>query len=284
MILSYKMERDKITITLHCDIIKRIDETVDGEKIRNRSHAIEYLLRQSLKPKISKAYILAGGQGVKMKPFTEELPKPLLPIHGKPLLEYQIELLRSNEIREIYILIGHLGEKIQYYFGDGTRFGININYLSQPKAEIGTGHALYLARYIFTDAPFLTLYGDMLININLKDFIEHHLEGNTLATIALTSTKYPSPYGVAGLSGSKIANFTEKPAEKEAHSHVISAGLFCFNPKIFERFSSKKNFALERHVFPKLASEGQLGGYLFEGKWFDIGTPEIYAKAIREWG
>ncbi len=278
------MKRDKITITLRKDILTEIDQTIDYEKIRNRSHAIEYLLWQSMKPKIRKAYILAGGFGLKMKPLTEELPKPLLPIHGKPLLEYQIELLRNNEIRDIHILIGHLGERIKYHFGDGTRFGVNINYLSQPKTEIGTGHALYLARDIFTDTPFLMLYGDMLINLNLKDFIDHHLEGNTVATIALTSTKYPSPYGVAGLSGSKIVNFHEKPAEKEAHSHVISAGLFCFRPQIFEQLSVKKDFALEKDVFPKLASEGELGGYLFEGKWFDIGTPEIYAKAIKEWG
>jgi len=277
------MKRAKITITLRKDIIEGIDQTIDAEKIRNRSHAIEYLLQQSLRPKISKAYILAGGLGVKMKPLTQELPKPLLPIHGKPLLEYQIELLRNNEIRDMHILIGHLGERIKYQFGDGTRFGVNISYLSQPKTEIGTGHALFLARNIFTDAPFLMLYGDMLINLNLKNFIMQHLESNTLATIALTSTKYPSPYGVVGLSGSKIVNFNEKPEEKEAHSHVISAGLFCFTPKIFEQLSSKKDFALEKHVFPKLASEGQLGGYLFEGKWFDIGTPEIYAKAIKEW-
>lgn len=282
-IILHHMKREKITITLRNDIVKRVDATVDQKQIRNRSHAIEYLLWNALKPRIHVALILAGGQGVKMKPLTEELPKPLLPIQGKPLLLHQIELLRDSDIRDIYLLVGHLGEKIKYYFGDGSKFGVRIFYITQPKAEVGTGYALYLARNIFENEPFLMLYGDTLIAINLKDFIEHHIENNPLSTIALTSTKYTSPYGVASLRGNKIVSFMEKPNEKMALSHVISAGLFCFSPKIFEYLPKKYNFALEKSLFPKLAHDGTLGGYLFEGKWFDIGTQEIYAKAIKEW-
>lgn len=278
------LKRKKITITLREDILSRVDGTIDNKGIRNRSHAVEYLLWQAMKPSIDKAYILAGGKGIKMKPFTEELPKPLLSIQGKPLLEYQIELLRNHDIRNIYILLGHLGEKIKYYFGNGRKFGVNISYIEQPKREIGTGYALYLARDVFCNSPFLTLYGDMLIDINLKDFIDYYVRENSLATIALTSTQYPFPYGIASLRGSSIISFMEKPEQEKTTSHVISAGLFCFSPKIFDHLSEKKNVALERHVFPALARDGKLSGYLFEGKWFDIGTPEIYAKAIKEWG
>jgi len=282
-IINLRMNRNKITITLRKELIKRIDETVDGEKIRNRSHAIEYLLGQILAPKVRKALILAGGRGIKMKPLTEELPKPLLPVHGRPLLEHQIDILRNADIRNIYILIGHLGEKIKYYFGDGSKFGINITYIEQPATELGTGYAAYLARNFFTSEPFLMLYGDELIAINLKDFVDYYLQSSPIAAIALTSTKHPHPYGAARLRGDSIVEFMEKPNAREASSHVISAGLFCFNPKIFEYLHAKTNLALEKNVFPKLARENNLKGYLFEGQWFDIGTSEVYAKAIKEW-
>lgn len=277
------MKREKITITLRNDLLRRIDETIDNERIRNRSHAIEYLLTQSLTPRVQTALILAGGKGVKMKPLTEELPKPLLSIRGKPIVERQIELLRNAEIRDIFILVGYLGEKIKYHFGDGSKFGVNIRYIDQSPKEVATGYALSLARNFFPDAPFLMLYGDVVIEINLKDFISYHSESNSIATLALTSIKYPSPYGVANLRGGKIVEFVEKPKEKEELSRVVSAGLFCFEPQIFDELSSKKDLALEQDVFPKLAKEGKLGGYVFEGKWFDIGTPEIYARAIKEW-
>lgn len=277
------MKRERVTITLREDLLKRVDEVIDDEKIRTRSHAIEYLLTQSLKSSVRTALILAGGKGVRMKPLTEELPKSLLPVQQKPILEYQIELLRAAEIRNILILIGHLGEKIQYHFGDGSRYGVRIRYIEQKSGEIGTGHALHLAQNHLSET-FLLLYGDVLADINLTDFIQHHVSSNSNATMALTSMKYPSEYGVAKLRGEKIVEFTEKPREKAALSRVISAGIFAFEPQIFSYLTNRTDLALERHVFPKLASEEKLNGYLFEGQWFDIGTAEIYARAIREWG
>ncbi len=277
------MRRGKITITLREDLLKRVDEIIDGKQIRNRSHAIEYLLTQSLIPKVRTAFILAGGKGMKMKPLTEELPKPLLPIQGKPILEHQVELLRNHDIRDIFVLVGYLGEKIKYHLGDGGKFGVKITYIEQNQKEIGTAYSLALAKPFLSGNPFLMSYGDVLADMNLKDFIDHHIASHSIATVALTSIKYPSFYGVAKLRGEKIVDFIEKPKEKEELSRVISAGIFCFEPKIFDYLSSKTELALEKDIFPQLAKEGKLDGYLFEGKWFDIGTPEIYARAIKEW-
>lgn len=277
------MKRERVTITVREDLLKRIDDFVDGEQVRNRSHAIECLLSQSFRPELSGAFILAGGKGVRMKPLTTELPKSLLPVQGKPILEHQIQLLRDADIRDIVILIGHLGEKIKYHFGDGSKWGVAITYIEQEKSEIGTAHALLLAKNIFPQNPFLVLYGDVLARINLRDFINHHAGTSALATVALTSIKEPSLYGVAKMRGESVVEFTEKPEEKEELSRVISAGIFCFGSGIFDRLSSRKDLALETHVFPNLAREKKLNGYLFEGKWFDIGTQEIYERAIREW-
>ena len=278
------MQRGKITITLRDDLLKKVDEIIDKDKIRNRSHAIEYLLSQSFVSKIDSALILAGGKGSQMKPLTEKLPKPLLPIQGKPILEHQIELLQACGIKEVFVVIGYMGEKIKQHFGDGSRFGVRITYIEQDEKEIGTGHALYIARNFLSHKRFVALYGDILAEINLGDCAEYHTGSNALATVALTSIKYPSFYGVAKLRGEKVVEFMEKPKEKDELSRVISAGIFCFEPEIFTKLSSAKDLALERDVFPKLAKEGKLTGYLFEGKWFDIGTPEIYTRAIKEWG
>lgn len=278
------MTRKKVTLTIREDLLKRVDEIIDKIKIRNRSHAVEYLLNQILKPKVQKAFILAGGKGVKMAPLTRELPKALLPVKGKPILEHQIELLRNFEIREILILVGHLGEKIKYHFGDGSRFGVKINYIEQKRKEIGTGYGLYLTRNFLLKETFLVLYGDELAEINPKDFIDFHLTSGGIATLALSSIEESSLYGVARLRGKKIVEFLEKPKEKEEASRVISAGIFCFEPKIFNYLSRKIDLSLEKDIFPILAKEGRLCGYLFEGKWFDVGTPEIYERAIKEWG
>ncbi|MFH1575450.1 MAG: sugar phosphate nucleotidyltransferase [Candidatus Nealsonbacteria bacterium] len=277
------MNRKKITISIRDEMLKRVDRIIDRTSIRNRSHALEYLLSQALEPKINHALILAGGRGARMKPITEEIPKMLLPIAGKLLLEHQIELLRDSNIRDIVILLGHLGEKIKYHFGDGSRFGVKINYLEQKTKEIGTAYALNLAKNYFSSTPFLMMYGDVLAEINLKDFIDFHSSSGSLSTVALSSIEKTLPYGMVRLRGKNIVEFIEKP-QKEGLSKVINAGIFCFEPGIFDYLSSKTNLSLEKDVFPKLAKEGKLTGYLFEGKWFDIGTPAIYEKAIKEWG
>ncbi len=275
--------REKITITLRNDLVKRVDKIVDGERIRNRSHAIEYLLTQALAPSVHSALILAGGKGTGIRPLTKKIPKSLLPVNGKSILEHQLDLLKRFDIRAIVIVVGYLSRTIKDYLGDGKKFDVNITYLEQDEDEIGTAHGLFLAKSFLSGAPFLMMYGDVLAQINLQDFIEHHSSSNCLATLALTSMKYPSLYGVATLRGEKIVGFAEKPKEKEELSRVISAGIACFEPEIFNYLSSDKNLALERDVFPKLASKEKLDGYLFEGKWFDIGTKDIYQRALKEW-
>ncbi|MBI2577517.1 MAG: NTP transferase domain-containing protein [Candidatus Wildermuthbacteria bacterium] len=275
------MRRERLTITLREDILKKVDRAINKTSIRNRSHAIEYLLEKSLSSSTNKALILAGGKGAQLKPLTEKTPKPLLPIGKKPLLQYQIELLKRCNVQDILILVGYLGDKIQEYFGDGSKFGVSIRYIRQPQKEIGTAYALSLAKEALGNTPFFVLYGDVLINIDLDDLCSYHAGKGSVATMALTSIKSPSFYGVAHVRGEKIVEFEEKP--RQDISHVISAGVFCFAPEIFDYIKGSENLHLEKDVFPQLAKEGKLGGYSFEGQWFDIGNKETYEKAVKEW-
>lgn len=277
------MSRERLTITISKRLIQLLDETIDGARIRNRSHAIEYLLSRTLVPRVSRAVILAGGQGLKMRPFTYEMPKCLIPIKGRPLLEHTIELLLRYEIRDIVLVIGHLGEKIRDHFGNGSRFGVKITYADQGEGFKGTGGALKVAKPLAGPKPFLLVYGDVLADMNLNDLIEFHKNHGKIMTMALTSVEDSSIWGVVQLHGTQIRDFTEKPKPSQRLSRLINAGIYVIEPRIFEFFPTKKTFRLEEEVFPKLAQQDELYGYPFEGQWFDIGTPEIYARVLKEW-
>jgi len=276
------MERKRLTITIKKELLPEIDKIIDGLRIRNRSHAIEYLLTQTLSPKISKALVLAGGEGIKMRPFTYEIPKTLIPVKDKPILEYIIELLREAQIREIMILVGHLGNKIKSHFGNGSRFGVKISYLLEKKPR-GTAAPLRQAKEFIGKSSFVTIYGDTLIDINLRDLIDFHQAHPGIATMALTSYDKPYEFGVVRLHGNKIVKFTEKPEKGKKVSHLINAGLFIFDPEIINYIPKKGYSMLEKDVFPKLVKEGKLYGYPFEGQWFDVSTPEVYEEVLKEW-
>lgn len=276
------MDRDRLTITLSKTILAKVDALIDGTKIRNRSHAIEYLITQSLSPRVHQAVILAGGKGLNMRPFTFEMPKGMFPVGGKPILEHQIEMLRSAEIRNIVLSIGHLGEKVQEHFGDGKKFGVNITYVKEEK-EAGTGGALLLAKKSIIGDTFIVLHGDILIDINLMDIVAFHKDQGTTATIALTSVVDPSSFGEVVLHGAKIKQFVEKPEKGTHSSQLINCGLYIFEKEIFD-FIPEENSSRLEDIFPKLVTARDVSGFMFEGQWVDIGSPASYERAIREWG
>lgn len=277
------MSRLRLTITLKSELVRQLDKFIDGSKIRNRSHAIEYLLTKGFGPGIGRALILAGGRGQRLQPFTYELPKTLLPVSGKPLLEHIVAQLRQHGVRDLVISVGGLGGKIKEHFGDGGKFGVQIRYLDQGEAESGTAQPIRQAKKFFGTEPFFCYYGDVLAEISLGDLAEFHLTHHGAATVALTSVAKAADWGVVALHGSKILSFQEKPTSAPILSHLISGGIFVFNSEIFDAITPRER-SLEQDVFPKLAAAGRLHGYPFEGKWFDVGTPEIYEMALKEWG
>lgn len=277
--------RSRVTITIRKDLLASLDRLIDHEKIRNRSHAVEYLLHRSLGHESHQAVILASGAGVAMRPFTYETPKPLIPVRGRPILEHTIALLRSHGIREIIITVSHLKESILKHFGDGSAFGVRITYAHEDKPS-GTGGALRAAESSISSSPFLLLYGDILIDIDLTDFIRaHQSTPSALATIALTSAADPSEFGAVRLRGTRVAEFSEKPRADAETSHFVFAGAAVCNRELFARIPKRgeKILSLERDVFPALIAEQRLYGFPFEGQWFDVSTPETYERALHTW-
>ena len=277
---------EKLTIELDDNISKGIDNRVDGIKIKDRSAAVMDILSRALnRNHVKMAFILAGGKGTRMRPFTYEITKPMIPVQGKPLLQHTIDLLRKYNIRDIILSVRYRGDQIREYFGNGSRFGVNITYIEE-KERLGTAGSLNLAREIL-DQTFLMFNGDILANIDLHDFIRFHKENRKgddkndgLATIALTPVEDPSQFGVVELEGKRITGFIEKP--ESPRSNLINAGIYVLEPEVID-YVPEGHAMMETDVFPKLVKEGRLYGYPFENQWFDTGTHDAYERVIKEW-
>ncbi len=270
--------KERVTLTVDSELLKQIDETVDSTQIKNRSHAVELLLIKGMghrKPR--KAVILAGGKAVKVG--NEKMPRPMIRVNHKPFLEYNIELLKKYDIKEIFIICGEESSKIKQYFGSGIDMGVKITYIEEPH-PMGTAGALTLARHYLTET-FIVCNGDELKNININDLYNFHNENGGISTIALTTLEDPSNYGVALLNGNKVMTFIEKPSKNNTISNLINAGLYIMDPKVF-KYIPEGFGMIEQEVFPKLAGEEKLMGYVFGGQWFDS-EPERIRKAEKHW-
>ena len=270
--------KERVTLTIEADLLKNIDEMVDYTHVKNRSHAVELLLIKGLghrKPR--KAVILSGGTLVKFN--NEMIPKTMIQAKHKPLLEYNIELLKKYDIKDIFIIVGEGSEKIKQYFGSGLDYGVKITYLEEGH-PLGTAGALSLAKPYLTET-FILCNGDELKNININDMYNFHNTNGGMTTIALTTLEDPSNYGVALLNGNKITAFVEKPAKNNPISNLINAGLYIMDPEVLNLIP--EGFAmLEQDVFPKLANEDKLMGYVFGGQWFDS-DPARLKRAEKNW-
>lgn len=273
--------KERITLTLDQDILSRVDKSVNGFAIKNRSHAIEMLIIKALGANVpKKAVILAGGSGTRLRPITYEIPKALIPIKNKTLTEHLLDLLKKYDIREIYLSVGFKKDKIIEYIGDGSKFGVAIHYIEEDE-PIGTAGPLRLGKTVL-DETFIVSNGDELKDIDIEGMFKLHKSQRALVTIALTTVSDPTQYGVAKLNGSRIVQFIEKPKASEAPSNLINAGFYIVEPEVIGMIGKGRQM-LEKDVFPKIAKMGKLVGYPFSGQWFDTGNMERYEKAIKEW-
>jgi len=266
--------KERLTITLDQELLKKLDATIDGVNVRNRSHAIERLLDIVLAQTIpKKAVILAGGHTVSIK-GQADMPKPMLMVKDKPILEYVIRELKRNEITDILIAIGKGGEKITSYFKDGSLFGVKLNYIKEDSPR-GTANALDLSRGLVGNTPFFVINGDNIFRINLIEMYKQHMSTRAEATIALSPADITTEFGVTSLDGFKVTSFLEKPEDEKGK--LVSAGIYIFNSSIFDLIEkeSSDHIMLEKHIFPKLVSSGDLYGYAFSTPWYPLETKRL---------
>jgi mannose-1-phosphate guanylyltransferase len=227
-----------------------------------------------------KALILAGGFGTRLRPISCTRPKVLFPIANKPLLQWTFERLAKNNITEAILAVNHQTE-VYIKQRKILRCGVKIKYSRDPAGKpLGTGGPIKKAEKLAgSDSPFLVLNGDIFADLSYAEILKKHKEGKAVATIALHKVKDPSRYGVVELAeGNRIKRFIEKPPREAAPSNLINAGVYVLSPKIFNYIPEERTVSIEREIFPKLAAEGKLYGYVLEGLWMDIGKPEEYLE------
>jgi len=220
-----------------------------------------------------KALLLAAGEGTRLRPLTERLPKPMIPIAGRPILEHNINFLLREGIREIAINLHHCPEVVMNHFGDGSSFGANITYSYEPEL-LGTAGAVKKLERFF-EGTFLVIYGDNLINFDLNRLLSFHHEHQGIATIVLHYRDDVSQSGVAALDGhDRITNFIEKPKPGLAISHWVNAGVLVLERDVLKYIPSSTPCDFGREIFPGLLKQNKklYGHRLGEGEeiwWID---------------
>lgn len=226
-----------------------------------------------------KAVIMAGGKGTRLRPLTCNKPKPMVPIVNRPMMEHIIYLLKKYDFKEVWVTLFYLPELIQNYFGDGSEFGMKINY-SLEDSPLGTAGSVKKIIDNLNDT-FLVISGDALTDINLETAVKFHKEKKAKATIVLTKVSNPLDYGVviADQNGA-VKRFLEKPGWGEVFSDTVNTGIYVLEPEIFNLFEAGKEFDFSKDLFPMLLDKGELiGGYVADGYWSDIGNLEQYRQA-----
>jgi NDP-sugar pyrophosphorylase family protein len=220
-----------------------------------------------------KAVIQCGGKGMRLRPYTTVLPKPLLPMGEKPVLELLIKWLRRNGVRDIYITTGYLGHLIRSYCGDGRQWDVNIEYTDEPE-PLGTMGALSLLRDKL-DTTFLVLNGDIVTDVSLTALIAHHRQHRSGLTVATVTRTVRVDFGVLEETNFRVTRFKEKPNL----SHLVSMGIYCMEPRMLELVPTGIPFGFDDLMFRMLEFGDPVTTFLHKGFWLDVGRIEDFQKA-----
>ncbi len=226
-----------------------------------------------------KAVIMAGGFGTRLRPLTYNIPKPMVPMMNKPIMQHILELLRSHNIRDVVATVFYHPEIITRYFEDGSRFDMRIQYV-RSEEDYGTAGSVRNAASLLSER-FIIISGDILTDVNLSEAIRFHEERKAQATIVLSQSKQPLQYGIVVIrDDGSIYRFLEKPTWSEVFSDTINTGMYILEPEIFQLIPYREEFDFSKDLFPLMLERGMaLYGYIADGYWRDIGNLNEYQEA-----
>ncbi len=230
-----------------------------------------------------KAMILAGGLSTRLYPLTRQVPKPLVPVDGEPNSAHVMRYLRSFGIEDVAINVHYLADAIASTFGDGSAYGVRLEYLHEAVLLGSAGAVKQMESYF--DETFVVVGCDDLTDLRLDALIDFHRKRGALATIALVPAEDVSHYGVVIVDETgRIVEFQEKPAPGTEKSKLVNTGIYVFEPEIFKRIPAGEFYDFGKQVFPQLQSENAAfyGLELHGAYWCDIGTPGEYKRATRD--
>jgi len=222
------------------------------------------------------AIILAGGKGTRLAPYTAIFPKPLMPVGDVPILDVVLRQLKGYGFSKVIMAVGYLAELLETYFGNGSKYGIDIQYSHESK-PLGTAGPLSLIENLTN--PFLVMNGDILTTLNYAALIDYHREKGAIATIAMHKRTVDVDFGVIELnSDSEITNYIEKPNLK----YLVSMGIYIFDTKVLSYIKPNEKLDFPDLVKKLLENNEKVIGYPSEDYWLDIGRHDDYEKAIDE--
>jgi NDP-sugar pyrophosphorylase family protein len=230
----------------------------------------------SSKPGSIRAVVLAGGKGTRLAPYTRLFPKPLMPIGDYPILEIMLRQMKRAGIRHVTLTVGYLGNMLRLFFQDGTRLGMQIEYVDENK-PLGTSGPL--ANVAGLEDTFLVTNGDVLTDLDLNDLISFHQEQRAIATIATHKRKVNINLGVVDLDKQNtVLNYLEKPSI----DYLVSMGVYVFEPRVLQ-YIPKDEYLDFPDLVKKLVAAGEkVSGYVFKGYWEDLGNADDYARATSD--
>ena len=220
-----------------------------------------------------KAVIQCGGKGTRLRPHTSILPKPLMPIGARPVLELVLKWLRRNGIKDVFITTGYLGHLIRSVCGDGNQWNMRITYTQEPEPLGTMGPLSLLCEHL--DEPFLVLNGDVLTDLSLSKLMSCHRRHQASLTIATATRCTKMEFGVIDETEGRVTGFREKPELP----HLVSMGIYCMEPAVLERIPSGVPFGFDDLMFQMLEEEAVVHVFKHSGMWLDIGRVEDFQKA-----
>lgn len=222
----------------------------------------------------NKVVILAGGKGMRLRPLTEDTPKPMLPVKGKPMVQILLERLVNHNFTDIVMAVNYLGHKLEEYFADGSRWSCHISYLKE-ETELGTGGPLKLLKEA-PSHPILVVNGDLMTNVDFEACVDFHNAGKFDLTVGITHHRIQIPFGVVQLSEKDLITGVD---EKPVISYPVNAGVYVVNPELLDRIPTGVNYPISTLIQDVIDSGGKVGAFPIHESWCDVGLPDTYAAA-----
>jgi len=226
-----------------------------------------------------KAVVMAGGEGTRLRPMTSSMPKPLLPVVNRPIMEHVLRLLRRHGLTDVVVTVQFLASLIRNYFGDGEELGMHLTYATEEE-PLGTAGSVKNAEDALRDEPFLVISGDALTDIDLTALIAFHHERSAMVTVCLTRVSNPLEFGITILDDEgRVQRFLEKPTWGQVFSDTVNTGIYVMDPAVFDFVKPGEVVDWSGDVFPRLLEEGHpVFGFVADGYWEDVGTLESYHR------
>jgi NDP-sugar pyrophosphorylase family protein len=229
-----------------------------------------------------KGIVLAGGEGQRLRPLTQSRPKPLLPVAGRPCVDFVLRSLVNSGVRELVVTTAYMSDRLIRAIADGLGYDASIVYSFEGTPAGTAGSVKRVANFI--DDTFVVAMGDVLVDLDVRPLIDFHRRRKSVATIALTEVDDPTDYGIVGLGrDGRIERFKEKPRPEEAFSKLVNAGIYVLEPEVLDLIPEATKYDFSKDVFPKMLAKGlALHGMRIEGAWVDIGRPKDLIRASLE--